>query len=608
MAERGKPGPLRAVVDGAVAVAPADDEGADEGYRKGGGDPLPAGFPIVALGVAGENCYYLDGLNQIRELSPRAHSRNGIVQLYGPHQNLLVEYYPRWKVKTDEDGNVVEKILIGFRPEQATDALMGAAARKGVWNPSERVRGCGAWLRNDGGLAYHSGDGILLAGGKRARDKWREPGLIDEFVYPAAAPILRPWPTAVPGEPAATVMELFGSWNWRHKACDPRLLLGWLGAAMIAGAVDWRPVVWITGGPGTGKSTLHRVLKGMLGGAILAVADASAAGIWQRTGFSSLPVALDELEPGEDDRRAQGILRLIRTAASGSMLLRGGADHTGAEFTLRSCFMASSVLVPPLSKADRSRIAILELLDLDKDETPPDMRPDRLRDLGSKLLRRLVDGWARWNDTLALYRAALARKGYGARGADVFGTLLAAADLLLDDAELNADFADEKVDEVTTLAIAGDDDMSADEDRCLQHLLTSLLPPDGPGRRSVGRWVGDACDGDRDAAGAAQDMLRTYGMKTEPGDDGRRYFVVANSHQGLARLFQGTHWGSRSGTTSVWKQSLARIPGAQASAGVVRFDKASVGRATLIPIEHVYHPDPAERAAGAAQRDLLIDE
>jgi hypothetical protein len=40
----------------------------------------------------------------------------------------------------------------------------------------------------------------------------------------------------------------------------------------------------------------------------------------------------------------------------------------------------------------------------------------------------------------------------------------------------------------------------------------------------------------------------------------------------------------------------------------VRFDKASVGRATLIPIEHVYHPDPAERAAGAAQRDLLIDE
>jgi hypothetical protein len=230
------------------------------------------------------------------------------------------------------------------------------------------------------------------------------------------------------------------------------------------------------------------------------------------------------------------------------------------------------------------------------------------------MLRRLVDGWPRWNDTLAMYRAAFGRKGYGARGADVFGTMLAAADLLLDDAELNSDFADERVDEVTTAAIAGDDDMSADEERCLQHLLTSLLPPDGPNRRNVGHWVGDVCD---EAAKpdwqrstdhqAAALILGTFGLKVA-ANSGRQYLCVANSHQALGRLFQGTHWAGQSGATSVWKQSLARLRGAMPSASAVRFDKAATARATLIPIELVYQPDKPGTTGADPQQEAQADD
>jgi predicted ATPase len=33
-------------------------------------------------------------------------------------------------------------------------------------------------------------------------------------------------------------------------------VLGWIAAATIGGALDWRPSLWITGDLSTGKSTL----------------------------------------------------------------------------------------------------------------------------------------------------------------------------------------------------------------------------------------------------------------------------------------------------------------------------------------------------------------
>ena len=33
-------------------------------------------------------------------------------------------------------------------------------------------------------------------------------------------------------------------------------MLGWLAAGKLGGALDWRPLIWVTGGSNTGKSTL----------------------------------------------------------------------------------------------------------------------------------------------------------------------------------------------------------------------------------------------------------------------------------------------------------------------------------------------------------------
>lgn len=590
--------PVRLVINNSEEVPPP--RGPDDDASRGERPPeepqriagLPDGCPVTPLGVLGDVSYYLDDLKQLRAVPAREHSRLGVLALFGRNNDLLYRFWPR----TNADGDIT-----GWRPERASEALMASASRCGVWNPFERVRGCGSWLDESGSLILHCGDVVILA------DKRRAPGLIGRFVYPAAPAAPRPWGAMVPGGssgPGQALLSILKSWNWRRGELDAMLLLGWIGAAMIAGAIDWRPVAWITGGKGTGKSTLHKLLQRLFDNALISVSDASAAGVWQKLGHATVPVAIDELEAEQDNRRGQAVVKLARQAASGGVVLRGGADHHGSEFTARSCFLFSSILIPPLLGQDRSRMAICELKEL-AGEAAPDLAPQKMRELGQQLLRRMLDRWPSWNDTWAIYRDQLNQVGHDARGADVFGTLLAAADLLLHDAEPNLDHARELAEQLQFSGLAEAEDALGDHEHCLQQILGSVLPLDGSSNKNgAGEWVRRANGGslyDADAADA-QRILGMYGLKVIQERGQAAMLAIANSHPGLARLFAGTHWASASGARGVWAQSLKRLPMAEASKKALWFGGGS-SRATLIPIELCNlgaasdgYPQPAERS------------
>ena len=53
------------------------------------------------------------------------------------------------------------------------------------------------------------------------------------------------------------------------------------------------------------------------------------------------------------------MLKLMRIASSGGLMLRGGDRHNPVEFRARSCFLFSSINTPPLRPQDLSRMAIL---------------------------------------------------------------------------------------------------------------------------------------------------------------------------------------------------------------------------------------------------------
>ncbi len=644
---------VRDVLDGAVEPG-ISDVGDDGGGKRGRDDGLPpvmpAGCPVVPLGTEGGVFYYLSSLGELRTLKARDHGNKDIIAMFAPMDEFILDQpgWQRGKVVTDKATGIEEFIVSGFHADKVAQQLMRVGASRGVWNAREKVRGRGAWSDEHGRLILHCGNRVLIGG------RWEHPGMHHGFVYPTAPPIPRPSAKKASTEAARALLALLKTWNWARPSIDPMLALGWIGAAMHGGALKWRPLAWITGDRASGKSTLQELIGMLLDGGILQTTDATEAAIRQLLGYQTLPVAIDEAEAEEDDRKLQALIKLARQAASGGRIARGGQDHQGHEFVARSCFLFSSILVPSLNAADRSRLAVFELGELPAGARSPKLMAAKtgklpagsltaaqvaleLRETGAQLRRRLADGWGQWSRILELYHDAMIDTGgHGGRSADQFATLLAAAHVMLEDelpGEEELALWGRRL-SIDTLAEREDDESEAL--RCVRYLGSTIVQLAGHGQnRSVSEWVlqaaGLGMDGkkklspEHDEERRAVEMLNKIGMgmhvgrarKEVAGSGGepkprpvpaRTYIVVANAHQGLARQFEQSHWKARSGGSGVWSQALGRVAGAVR--GEVQRLSGQLTKCTLIPLEAMIaadqddeHPMRSMAMAGAGFDD-----
>lgn len=549
--------------------------------------PLPEDFPCQPLGFNSGTFFILAANGQIQRLAARDLTRNNLVALVSPKDRVLREIWPRFR----KDGT-----LDGFKPELVADAIMRKASQLGAWTPGTKLRGVGCWADSDGNLVVHCGDVLLRPGDSPTR-----PGLHAGFVYERCAPMPRPAEgSKVDGAVGRVLLDMLAQWNWRVAEVSPQLVLGWIAAALLSGALPWRPMLWVTGTHGTGKSTLQDMVRQLLRDWLVSSSDASAAGIWQRIGCNAQPVALDEIEADESNERSNAIIKLARQASSGGLVLRGGQDHQGAQFTARSAFLFSSIYLPPLRAQDRGRIAVLELLKLRRDSAAPKASAEFMAGLGTRLFRRCMDVWELLPEHRAGWGETLATLGFDRRACDQWGTLLSLGYLMLGD-ELPDPMARRAIAEFVS-AIAGvvrkDDEEASEEgdpEACLLHLATSLVPQWRQGERStVGACAvatrryeelsaKNAGGGAKTDAEIAQRALSTVGCRVLK--QGKAWFLaVANSHAELGRIYQQTHWATRSGATGVWRQALLRLPGAAAGSEAIRFCGWR-SRATLVPIE-----------------------
>ena len=138
-----------------------------------------------------------------------------------------------------------------------------------------------------------------------------------------------------------------------------RAFMGWIVTSLVGGALDFRPMLWLLGLSGTGKTfLLSSVLTSICGNALVRLAEPSEAGISQFLSSSSLPVYVDEFEPKQSSQgRFDGILALVRMCTSGeAQRLRGGASGEISSITSpRFSLLASSIHQINLSEADASR-------------------------------------------------------------------------------------------------------------------------------------------------------------------------------------------------------------------------------------------------------------
>lgn len=518
--------------------------------------------PVTPLGTKNGVYYYIDALKQFRELKDRDHGRMIVMGLFGHEIQYL--FQGRYARKDDDEH------VKGWKPEEVGKDLMAACAEQGVWEPFEKVRGSGAWKDEDDNIVIHCGNKIFI------NNHYSFPGVVGSFVYPAEPPRQSPADTGATTEEIKPLLDLLKTWSWFRADLDATLLLGWIASAFIGGALKWRPLMWLTGSAGTGKSTLQEVIHSVFAGSLLSVSDPTPAGIWQKTQYSSLPVAIDEAEP-EDGSKIKAVIKLARQACSGGVILRGSSEGTASEFKARNCYLFSSILVPPLTPQDRSRIAILELGLIGGN--PPRIDKAELRSIGSKILRRMIDNFEIFTNNIGKIWLALAKVGFDSRGCDEFGTLIAAADILLSDGEMTSDDAAEWAEKMKQVLETERMENDPDSISCIQHLLTSPCDSYRDGKkRTIGDFIAEAAMRENtnnsrpgpDDAAAANKVLAAYGLKVDKrkveGKPDEMYLFIANKHQGLNRVYQNTVW-----VDGVWRQSFRRFKTGFAYGGVLRF-------------------------------------
>ncbi|WP_027284506.1 hypothetical protein [Rubritepida flocculans] len=582
--------------------------------RPNGFRHLPADCPVLPLGGDGRVFYYLNAIGQIMAIEAQQHSKNVLSALFAPRTDWCIKHFP--KTFDKETGEPTD-----FKNDVLMRALVNEAQERGrAWEPSNNVHGRGVWRGEDGDLRLHLGSHLVVGGQRRA------PGMVGERVYPLRPEWKGPAPDAQaagPAGPAAELLALLDHWHWAVPGLAPRLVLGWVMASWLCGALDWRPHLWLIAPRGSGKSTLLDMLGHLLqrGDYLLAAEDASAAALRAKLGYDARPVCLDETEPSEDNRGLNNTVKLLRQSSSGGTALRATVDQAVIEQTLRFTAICASVVKPSLASQDQSRITVLQMLKPPRGSAPPLLRREALELLGRRLLRRAIDGWPRWEETRHIWREALMARGCDPRNGDQYSVLLGLAWIAEQDEPPDSDSLDIWAQMTVDATQADRAEERPEWFRLIEMLAATVLRDEGgraetsvaellevasfarrrPDPETGGWTMPTAAEAER-----AQSVLRRHGIAFEPvcdeqgrplrrrwaepdgpahaNNDGPMlgHVAVANSHPLLAKLFERTHWAARPGAPGAWKGVLEQAPGA-VLAGAARFGPRT-SRAVKVPL------------------------
>ncbi|MBJ7535297.1 hypothetical protein JDN40_14390 [Rhodomicrobium vannielii ATCC 17100] len=565
-------------------VAGRDVIGQNPGEWEPDEDGLPPDCPVRPLGQDGDVSFFLDPIGSIRALKP-PFGKTHIMSLFLGMTDYLEWAWPRFA-----KGGGIDS----FAADAVAAALVRACANRGPWSAVDKIRGRGAWRDAEGALVLHCGTRLLMGG------RLRMPGEYEGYVYPTRPEFTLPArrDEKCVENPARALRSILATWSWERPDIDPHLMLGWIGAAFLGGALEWRPAAFLTGDKGTGKSTLQTILKRLFGSWLVQAVDTSAAGIYQHVGTDCAPVAVDEFEAERDVAKQRAVLHLMRQAASGGMMLRGGDRHVGVQFRARNCFLFSSINTPPLPPQDLSRLALLRLKKLEKGAKRPPIDEASMAAMGRLLLRRLLDQWPRFDETLEAFRDELAKSGMDGRAQDTFGTLLACADLLehdgWDENRLGAMTDSGSVEPWHQRLAPGGmiefEDQAENWLACLSHLL-SVTPE--PLRNRSFQTVGQILENyynitqDVDFNFARKEIARVgLGLVHKEGEPRARWLAVPNQSALARTLFLDTKWQGDPGA-GVWSGALRQAENELCEPGRAKINGVT-HRVTLLDLNKLY--------------------
>lgn len=483
--------------------------------------------------------------------------------------------------------------------DQAADALIERCNLVGIFNP-EKVRGRGCWM-DEGRTILHLGDRIICES---------KPYLVHKFpsahIYEFTRSMPGPGDEEITQEELNHLIDLSMSFRWEMGA-SALLLAGWAALAPVCGSLKWRPHIWLSGGTGSGKTTiLNDYLKPLMAGIeLMAQGNSTEAGIRQRLRSDALPVLFDEAEQNDDKERAriQSILALARQASSESAAktLKGNQTGDGAEYHIRSMFAWAAIQAGIKMQADDTRIVVLNLKSLHRDPKNTELGKQQaqewedlkkrlarvsLDNLGPKLMVRTMRLMPMIHEAIKVFVRVCTEKHGTQRLGDTYGTLLAG-------------YWSMEYDHVPTIEEARDlvNDYSWDvytedahDDESIKAISSMMLVqvnyrPRVDGGVNITRSLGELIDIVTEAqkewqmADVVEEVavLAKYGMKID-----KDRLIIANNGDLMEKALKDKPWGTK------WKSYIERLPGAQ-KMKTMYFTKGVIHRATSIPISVISH-------------------
>jgi hypothetical protein len=540
-------------------------------------DEMPPGCPVKVLGYNGSDLLLVDAAGQLRTVSEKF-SIDTVTRLFGDRIGYVYWAWPRFGRAKKGQPPPVDT----FRAERVHQSFWGEAYRCGLFDKLDMVRGRGVWPGPGGGLIVHCGDYLYING------RMAHVGEVDGAIYPRLPAMLHPYHEPVGPEPALEIMDAFSTCSWSRPKIDPLLMLGWIGSALMSGTLHKRPTIFLTGDKGWGKTWLQEYIKLIFGPYLLSANDVTPAGIYQRVGHDARPVAIDELEAGDDPEKVLRVTKLARLGYDGAIMLRGGSDHNPVEFKSRSSFLMSAINPPPVPPAELSRLGLLSLKrpPLDRKRVERVFREEDV--LGARIFKRLIDGWPGFERLLVQYKEALHAGGHEQRGQETYGTLLACAHVMLGDDGMDAlgyplqDRFGQWAEDLAAQSLPEYLDARENWLGALSILLGKSVDQwRGGSQLSVGAVIEAVEAQDIDLKKANRQLaaisLKLLGKGERPGSKGM-VLCVPNSAPELARIFQGSDWGAGSSGYGVWTSALRQSP-----AGVLMSDvdnRVTINRVT----------------------------
>jgi putative DNA primase/helicase len=457
---------------------------------------------------------------------------------------------------------------------------------RGIYDAS-RIRGRGAW-HDDGRSVYHQGSCLYVDGVVTDVTSIKS-----RFVYELAKGQSKPSSLALSDEDGASLLGVAKMFRW-SKPGAAALLAGWTFLAPICGAIQWRPHIWITGGAGTGKSTvLNGYVSVLVGEAkVFAQGNSTESGIRQRLKADALPVLFDESEQNDESekRRMAPILALIRQASTESVAqtLKGTITGDAMNFHIRSMFCLASIQAGLENKADQDRLTKLSLLK--GDDGDPGAAAEwakikealykigRDKDLPGRLLRRGIDMLPVIQKSITVFVEVAAKRFGTQRMGDQYGTMLAGAWCLCNSTVATREQAAAMVAAHDWAEFTEGSEID-DPEKALGCILEAKVQHKGESI-SVGTIIavasGDTVSGLTLDDKTATRILGENGIKIKNG-----HLLFASTSSSLRKLVTGTQFEAD------LRGQLRRLNGAKIADKSERFTATAVHRAISIPLGQV---------------------